>query len=415
MLKKMCGVFLVAMLICSIGAVSVWASEISPDAEAAPGAEASGNGAEVLDGLVVGDDGATYYYENGVRQADRWYEKDGKKYYFGTNGRMVTGMKKIDGKRYYFGADGQMATGMTKIKDKQYYFKSNGQMATGMTKIKGKYYYFKSNGRMVTGMKKIKGKYYYFKANGQRKTGWLHMDNGKTYYFDKKTGVRVTGKQTISHYIRYFDEKGVLYRTIDKKKKMVALTYDDGPSKDTPTILRVLKANNSVATFFVVGNRVSSYKSAVKKAYEQGCEIANHTYSHPILTRMSSAGIKSQISKTNKAVKRITGHSPKLLRTPGGAVNSTVRSAAGMPIIYWRIDTLDWKTRSASKTTSAVLNHVKDGDIVLMHDLHHSTAIASKTIIPRLVKKGYQLVTVSELAECRGGMKKGKVYYSFRK
>lgn len=374
MYKKLCRILLAVMLVCGLGTVSVWASEVSPEAEVSAAGQASGEKTEVLDGLVK-KDGETYYYVDGVKQTDKWYKKGSK----------------------------------------SYYFKSNGRRAAGMTKIKGKYYYFKSNGQMVTGMKKIDGEYYYFKDNGQRKTGWLHQDDGKSYYFDKKTGVRLTGKHTISHYIRYFDEKGVLYRSIDKKKKMVALTYDDGPSKDTPTILKVLKKNNSVATFFVVGNRLSSYKSTVEKAYEQGCEIANHTYSHQILTRLGAAGIKSQISKTNKAVKRITGESPKVLRTPGGATNSSVKSVAGMPIIYWSIDTLDWKTRSASKTVRAVLNHVKDGDIVLMHDLHHCTAVASKTIIPKLVKKGYQLVTVSELAECRGSMKDGRVYYNFRK
>lgn len=85
-----------------------------------------------------------------------------------------------------------------------------------------------------------------------------------------------------------------------------------------------------------------------------------------------------------------------------------------MPLINWSIDTRDWATRSASSTISAVLNHVKDGDIVLMHDLYASTAEASKTIIPTLISRGYQLVTVSELAESRGGMTNGTVYTCFR-
>ena len=80
----------------------------------------------------------------------------------------------------------------------------------------------------------------------------------------------------------------------------------------------------------------------------------------------------------------------------------------------WSIDTLDWKTRNAAATQSAVLDSVKDGDVVLMHDLHGPTAEASKVIIPELVRRGYQLVTVSELAQCRGGMSKGVVYNSFR-
>lgn len=81
-----------------------------------------------------------------------------------------------------------------------------------------------------------------------------------------------------------------------------------------------------------------------------------------------------------------------------------------MPLIMWSIDTLDWKTRSAPATHAAVLGQVRDGDVVLMHDLHGPTAEASKTIIPELVERGYQLVTVSELADCRGAMVKGGVY-----
>lgn len=87
----------------------------------------------------------------------------------------------------------------------------------------------------------------------------------------------------------------------------------------------------------------------------------------------------------------------------------------GKPSIIWSIDTLDWKTRDSASTQKAVLNHVKDGDIVLMHDLYKATATASQTIIPELTRRGYQLVTVSELAECRGGMKQNKSYSKFPK
>lgn len=145
-----------------------------------------------------------------------------------------------------------------------------------------------------------------------------------------------------------------------------------------------------------------------------GCEIGNHTYSHSILTSIDVSSIQSQISATNSAVKSVTGASPVVMRPPGGGYNGTVQNAVGMPLIMWSIDTLDWKTRNAAATQSAVLDSVKDGDVVLMHDLHGPTAEASKVIIPELVRRGYQLVTVSELAQCRGGISKGVVYNSFR-
>ncbi|MCD8398729.1 MAG: polysaccharide deacetylase family protein [Lachnospiraceae bacterium] len=413
------------------------------------------NTQESLNGYVT-IDGKTYYYKNGVKYTGRvkiddiyyyfldgvmqksyWYTSEsgakyyfrasgqmavgrvkikGTYYYFNTSGKMVTSKKvNINGKYYYFNASGKMVTSKkVKINGYYYYFNSNGKMVTGFKKIDGYYYYFNSHGKMLTGLRKINGNYYYFSSSGKRKTGWLTDENGNKYYFDETTGIRVTGKQIISHYIRYFDSNGVLYRTVDMDGKMIAITYDDGPSVNTSTILKTLQQYDAVATFFVVGNRVSTYASTVKAAYDLGCEIGNHTWEHLILTRYSASTIQSQISRTNAAVKAVTGVSPVVMRPPGGNYNSTVKSAVNMPLINWSIDTRDWATRSASSTISAVLNHVKDGDIVLMHDLYASTAEASKTIIPTLISRGYQLVTVSELAESRGGMTNGTVYTCFR-
>lgn len=308
----------------------------------------------VLQGLIRDENGHLFYYKDGVKLKNTWNTVSGSKYYFGKSGKAYVGKRKVDKATYYF-AD-----------------------------------------------------------NGKRKTGWRTI-NGKKYYFSPKNGKMVTGKKTISHYLCYFNEKGVLTRKIDKNKKMVALTYDDGPSIYTPRVLKTLKENNAVATFFVVGNRVPTYSDTVKKAHDMGCEIGNHTYEHKNLTRVSEAEVKRQITKTNRNVKKVTGQAPVIVRPTGGATNANVKQWVGMPSIIWSIDTLDWKTRNADSTKRAVLDHVKDGDIVLMHDLYSATATASETIIPELVRRGYQLVTVSELAECRGGMKETGAYYSFRK
>ena len=295
-----------------------------------------------------------------------------------------------------------------------FYYKDGVKIKNTWKAVNGSKYYFGKSGKAYVGKRKVGKATYYFAVNGKRKTGWRTI-NGKKYYFSPKNGKMVTGKKTISHYLCYFSEKGVLLRKIDKNKKMVALTYDDGPSIYTPRILKTLKENNSVATFFVVGNRVPMYSDTVKKAYDMGCEIGNHTYEHKSLPNLSETEVKRQISKTNKEVKKAIGEKPVIMRPTGGATNANVKQWVGMPSIIWSIDTLDWKTRNADSTKKAVLDHVKDGDIVLMHDLYSATASASETIIPELVKRGYQLVTVSELAECRGGMKETGAYYSFRK
>ena len=231
-------------------------------------------------------------------------------------------------------------------------------------------------------------------------------------YYKVRAVYKQDGKTIASNYSTTYK---VLSRYVNPKKKMVALTFDDGPSKHTKKIVDCLYKYDSAATFFVVGNRINSYKSVVKHTADRGCEVANHSYSHPILTGLSSKSIKSQISKTNKKIKSVTGQTPKIARVPGGGFNSKVKAAVDMPIIQWSDDTLDWKTRSKKKTVDYVMKHVQDGDIILMHDLHEPTMKAALELIPKLKKKGYQIVTVSELAKYRGyKLKDGKVYYSFR-
>lgn len=291
------------------------------------------------------------------------------------------------------------------------------------------------NGKMTpvkSATRDIDGKRCYFDASGKKvSSAGLYLTSSKKLIYALANGhvtkqipgrvldyTSVNGKVTksrvrSSHYMCYYNAKGTLRRKIDLNQKMVALTYDDGPSQYTPIILDVLEKNNSVATFFVVGDRVPYYPSIVKQTCDMGCEIGNHTQSHTILTSVDVPTIQNQINAANTAVKNITGTSPIVMRPPGGGYNATVQSAVGMPLIMWSIDTLDWKTLSAPATQAAVLDHVRDGDVVLMHDLHGPTAEASKTIIPELVRRGYQLVTVSELADCRGAMQNGGAYYSW--
>ncbi len=205
---------------------------------------------------------------------------------------------------------------------------------------------------------------------------------------------------------------------IDPLKPMVALTYDDGPSKNsTSRILETLRANGGRATFFMVGNRAEKNGAVIRQMVEQGCEVANHTYDHTLMSKVDPAELERQLMMTNQVVADAGGVTPVLMRPCGGDTNEAGMGVAGaisMPAVLWSIDTLDWKTRDAEKTVSAVLDHVKDGDIILMHDLYETAADASDVIVPELIRRGYQLVTVSELASYRGGMTPGNSYYKFR-
>ena len=267
---------------------------------------------------------------------------------------------------------------------------------------------------MVTGAVTIGDGHYYFDEQGAMFKGWLELD-GKKYYYGED-GRQLFGEQTVDgQFCKFDDATGEFIETmIDPNKPMVALTWDDGPADATSVILDALEAVGGKGTFFVVGQRVDYYPDNVRRAVALGCEIGNHTWQHAYLDTLSAEDIQSQIQRTNDKVEEITGVRPTIMRPTGGRVNSAVKENVGMPMIQWTIDTLDWKTRDAKSTIDAVLNNVSDGDIVLMHDLYDATAEASKTIIPELVSRGYQLVTVSELAQYRGGLEAGKQYFSFR-
>ncbi len=196
---------------------------------------------------------------------------------------------------------------------------------------------------------------------------------------------------------------------------MVALTFDDGPhGVHTHSILNTLAQYGAKATFFVLGMQAAAYPGAVQRAHSMGCEIASHSYSHPDLAASSAWKVNNELSKTNAAVRTAIGVGPTLLRPPYGNHNATVRTAAGVPIILWNVDTLDWKSRNAQSVAQHVLNYASDGDIILMHDIYGSTAEAVKIIVPALQARGFRLVTVSEMAAAKGiSLRSGTAYYGF--
>lgn len=230
----------------------------------------------------------------------------------------------------------------------------------------------------------------------------------------KKAGAGKTVTFTAKAADGYKARKKITIRIIDPKKPMVALTFDDGPSASyTGRIVNQLKKYDARATFFVLGCNLNSQatKAVVKKAVKNGNEIGSHTYNHKRLSALSGAEIKQEMILTGNAIKSITGTYPSIMRPPYGSYNDNVKNNVSMPMILWSIDTLDWKTRNQANTVSVVLNQVQDGSIILMHDIYNPTAGAAEQLIPALVQKGYQLVTVSELATYKKvSLKNGTVY-----
>ncbi len=276
------------------------------------------------------------------------------------------------------------------------------------------------------------------KKNGKKmKLSWNKKEGAEKYQIYKKTGdgkwkkLKETDKLTItdklknssafvSYKVRAVTGKSktafshiLSNRDIDPSLPMVALTYDDGPHPiNTHRILDTLEKYGVRATFFVVGSRIPSYSDCLKRQAELGCEIANHSYSHVTLSVSKNSTVLEEIEKTDSLIKKYSGQTPVLCRAPGGSVGKSA-VLTDKPFIHWSVDTLDWKTLSSSKVVSHIKETVRDGSIILMHDLYGSTAAASEIIIPWLISEGYQLVTVSEMLEARyGEVEGGRIYYN---
>lgn len=202
----------------------------------------------------------------------------------------------------------------------------------------------------------------------------------------------------------------------DPNKPMIALTFDDGPNTSTTSsILDTLEAYNARATFFVVSSRIQTHYEVSKRALSLGCEIGSHGYSHKMLKKLKTEQIKKEFERSQKTLKKHTGNKFSLVRTPYGDTDRRVLKNTDYPVILWSLDSLDWKSKNSKKIVKRVMKNIKDGDIVLMHDLYTSTADAVKEIVPELISQGYQLVTVSEMMEARGiELKNGHTYGSAR-
>ncbi len=196
--------------------------------------------------------------------------------------------------------------------------------------------------------------------------------------------------------------------------KLIALTFDDGPGPYTRRLLDGLKSRGVRATFFMLGSRAAMYPELVKRAYEEGHQIAGHSYDHPELTNLSDSAIYSQLKNTHLQLDKACGAgSTYLLRPPYGSSNSRVRSVVGRPLILWSIDPVDWRDRDAATVSNRVTGNAFDGAIVLLHDIHSTSVTGALNAIDILKSRGYEFVTVQELFRRRGStLQNGVEYYS---
>lgn len=212
---------------------------------------------------------------------------------------------------------------------------------------------------------------------------------------------------------RVFEENNYDILNYTKSDKIIAFTFDDGPSYNTIKIVNTLVKYDSKATFFLVGNKIEKYAKTMDVLVKNGMDIGNHTYSHKELTKLRDKEILKEIDLTNEVIYNKTGIKPMFLRPSYGAMNKRIKKLSTMPIIIWNIDTLDWKYHNSNKIKDKILKYVSDGDIILMHDTYVATLNAVEMVIPELKKQGYKIVSVSELFKYKGVKPKLGIGYGY--
>ncbi|GAA2365193.1 polysaccharide deacetylase family protein [Streptomyces cuspidosporus] len=199
------------------------------------------------------------------------------------------------------------------------------------------------------------------------------------------------------------DGKDVKAGSVDcSKAKCVALTFDAGPSENTPRLLDILKKEDAHATFFMLGkNHVLKYPDLVRRIAAEGHELANHTWTHKILTKADDDEVRDEITRTQDAVSKITGSKkPLLMRPPQGRTDDRVTKICrelGIAQVLWSVTAKDYQTTDSALITKRVLDQVDRDGIILLHDIYKGTVPAVPGILEGLKKRGYTVVSVSEL------------------
>ena len=197
--------------------------------------------------------------------------------------------------------------------------------------------------------------------------------------------------------------------------KLIALTFDDGPAgQNTVRLLDGLKERGVHCTFFYVGQMAERYPQLIKRAWEEGHEIASHTYSHPQMTKKTDAQIKQELQKTDAILDKAIGQDfSYMLRPPYGDYNKRTLAASGTPCFFWSMDTYDWKSQNADSVYREFIKQARDGSIALLHDTHSTSVTAALRAIDTLRAQGYKFVTLSEMFMRRGmSLENGRIYFN---
>jgi len=199
-------------------------------------------------------------------------------------------------------------------------------------------------------------------------------------------------------------------------KKYVSITFDDGPGPSTtPELLDTLAEFDAKATFFILGTRINKSKDTIRRMSEEGHEVASHTWNHLNLNLQTNEKALSESDRVDDALEEILGYRPSLIRAPYGNSKDRILKTIKKPFIYWTVDSKDWQYMNANKTYNHVVANADEGEIILLHDIYQQSVDAARLIIEDMTERGYEFVTVSELAALHSGnLKKSTIHYHFR-
>lgn len=195
---------------------------------------------------------------------------------------------------------------------------------------------------------------------------------------------------------------------------LIALTFDDGPRRDTTTaLLDGLSQRGVQATFFLIGEQLIGNEDLVRRMDAEGHQIGIHTYDHVMLTGLNRADFDAQVDKTRQMLKNILGHNDFVLRPPYGLYDEGVQAMAGCPIILWSIDPEDWGDKNADREVKLIVEQARDGSIILLHDIYDQSVEAALRVVDELHERGYLFVTIDQLFAERGvTLEAGEVYWN---
>jgi peptidoglycan/xylan/chitin deacetylase (PgdA/CDA1 family) len=217
-----------------------------------------------------------------------------------------------------------------------------------------------------------------------------------------RSKTNVLQNQAGNHPSNFSKNAGVTFTRVMVSGNHVAMTYDDGPHpSNTPRLLDMLASRNIKATFYVIGNSVNQNPGVLRRTVAEGHEIGNHTYTHPLLSRLGDSQVRQELQRCEDAIGRAAGVRPRTMRPPYGGLlqrqRQFVLNEFGYPTILWSVDPLDWKRPGTSVIANRIISATSAGGIVLAHDLHSQTIDSMPQALDGLLRRGFKFVTVSQL------------------